>query len=165
MKIESEVAQSCPTPSDYPGVITLASQGFPCSSVSKESACSAGALVSIPGLGISPGEGNGNPLQCPFLENLMDRGESHGQRSLVGCNPWRHKESGTTERLTLTYSGIQDPGLRVTDSKRQRRFYTSFNWRFGLGRSCVRRRHIPSGPHTLLPSIPNLIRQILPLLP
>ena len=29
-------------------------------------------------------------------------GKSHGQRSLVGCSPWGRKESGTTERLTLT---------------------------------------------------------------
>ena len=29
-------------------------------------------------------------------------GKSHGQRSLVGCSPWGHKELGTTERLTLT---------------------------------------------------------------
>ena len=36
--------------------------GFPCSSVSKESACNAGDPGSIPGLGRSPGEGNGNPL-------------------------------------------------------------------------------------------------------
>ena len=36
--------------------------GFPCSSVGKESACSAGDPGSIPGLGRSPGEGNGNPL-------------------------------------------------------------------------------------------------------
>jgi len=48
--------------------------GFPCSSVGKESACSAGDQGSIPGLGRSPGEGNGNPLQYPCLENLMDRG-------------------------------------------------------------------------------------------
>ena len=48
--------------------------GFPCSSVSEESACSAGDPGSIPGLGRSPGEGNGNPLQYPRLENLMDRG-------------------------------------------------------------------------------------------
>ena len=48
--------------------------GFPCSSVGKESARSAGNPGSIPGLGRSPGEGNGNPLQYPCLENLMDRG-------------------------------------------------------------------------------------------
>ena len=45
-----------------------------CSSVGNESACSAGDPGSIPGLGRSPGEGNGNPLQYPCLENLMDRG-------------------------------------------------------------------------------------------
>ena len=48
--------------------------GFSCSSVGKEAACSAGDPGSIPGLGRSPGEGNGNPLQYPYLENLMDRG-------------------------------------------------------------------------------------------
>ena len=48
--------------------------GFPCSSDGKESACSAGELGSILGLGRSPGEGNGNLLQYPWLENLMDRG-------------------------------------------------------------------------------------------
>ena len=40
----------------------------------KESACNAGDPGSIPGLGRSPGEGNGNPLQCSCLENSMDRG-------------------------------------------------------------------------------------------
>ena len=40
----------------------------------KESAYSAGNLGSIPGSGRSPGEGNGNPLQCSCLENSMDRG-------------------------------------------------------------------------------------------
>ena len=43
-------------------------------SVSKESACNAGDLGSIPGSGRSPGEGNGNPLQCSCLENSKDRG-------------------------------------------------------------------------------------------
>ena len=46
----------------------------PYSSVSKGSACNAGDLGSIPGLGRSPGEGNGNPLQYSCLENPMDRG-------------------------------------------------------------------------------------------
>ena len=39
----------------------------------KESACSAGGLGSIPGLGRAPGEGNGYPLQYSCLENSMDR--------------------------------------------------------------------------------------------
>ena len=41
---------------------------------SKESACNAGDPGLIPGLGKSPGEGNGNPLQCSCLENSLDRG-------------------------------------------------------------------------------------------
>ena len=46
--------------------------GFPGSSDGKASAYNAGDLGSIPGSGRSPGEGNGNPLQCSCLENSMD---------------------------------------------------------------------------------------------
>jgi len=53
----------------------LWSQGFPHSSVGKESACSAGDQGLIPESGRSPGEGNGHPLQCSCLENPMDRGD------------------------------------------------------------------------------------------
>ena len=74
---------------------TMFCQNFPCSSVGKESACSAEDLGSIPGLGRSPGEGNGDPLQYPCLENLMDRGAwwaaVHG-----GLKSWA--------RLILTYT-------------------------------------------------------------
>ena len=49
-------------------------QGFPPSSVSKDSACGAGDPGSIPGSGRSPGEGNGYPVQYSCLENPMDRG-------------------------------------------------------------------------------------------
>ena len=48
--------------------------GFSCGSDSKESPCNAGDLGSIPGLGRSPEEGNGNPLQYFCLKNSMDRG-------------------------------------------------------------------------------------------
>ena len=76
--------------------LTIATRGFPCSSVSKESACSAGDPGSIPESGRSPGEGNGNPLQHSCPENPTDRGAwwaaVHGVTEL-----------GTTERLTLTY--------------------------------------------------------------
>jgi len=43
-----------------------------CGSVGKESACNAGDLGSIPGLGGSPGEGKGYPLQYSGLENSKD---------------------------------------------------------------------------------------------
>ena len=55
-------------------IFSLGYLGFPHSSVGKESACNAGDLGSIPGLGRSPGEGNGNSLQYSCLENPMDRG-------------------------------------------------------------------------------------------
>ena len=57
-------------------VTTVIVQDFPDSSVSKESTCNAGDLGSIPGLGISPGDRNGNPPQYSCLENSMDRGTS-----------------------------------------------------------------------------------------
>ena len=89
-------------------------QGFPCGSAGKESACNAGDLGLIPGLGRSPGEGKGYPLQYSGLENSMDcivhgvaksqtrlsdfhfhfpvflPEESHGQRSLAGYSPRGH---------------------------------------------------------------------------
>ena len=45
----------------------------------------------ISGLGRSPGDGDGSPLQYSCLEN------PYGQRGLAGYNPWGHKESDTTE--------------------------------------------------------------------
>ena len=48
-------------------------------------------MVSIPGLGRSPGEENGKPLQFSCLEN------PHRQRGLVGYRPWGCKELDTTE--------------------------------------------------------------------
>ena len=47
---------------------------FPGGSDSKESTCNAGNLGSVPGLGRSPGEGNGYPLQYSCLESPMGRG-------------------------------------------------------------------------------------------
>ena len=49
-------------------------QNFPGGSDGKASVYNAGDPGSIPGLGRSPGEGNGNPPQYYFLENPMDRG-------------------------------------------------------------------------------------------
>ena len=65
--------------------------GFHGGSDSKESACNAGGLGLIPGLGRSPGGGHGNPLQYFCLEN------PHGQRNLEGYSPCGSKESDSTE--------------------------------------------------------------------
>ena len=64
---------------------------------SKESTCSAGDLGLIPGLGRSPRGGHGIPLQYSCLEN------PRGQRSLVGYNPWGHKELDTSEWLSTAH--------------------------------------------------------------
>ena len=48
--------------------------GFPDGSLVKNPLANAGDTSLIPGLGRSPGAGNGNPLQCSCLENPMDRG-------------------------------------------------------------------------------------------
>ena len=59
---------------------------------------------SILGLGRSPGEGKGNPLQYPYLK------KSHGQRSLAGYSPCGLKESDTTEQLGIhsTENSMED---------------------------------------------------------
>ena len=75
------------------------SVGFTGGSDSKESACNAGDLGSIPGSGRSPGEGNGNLLQYSCLENPMDReiwwAIAHG-----------FSESDTNEWPTLSLSKV-----------------------------------------------------------
>ena len=66
-------------------------QGSPGGSAGKKSACSVGGLGLITGLGRSPGEGHGNPLQ----ESCLER---HGERSLVGYNAEGHKGLDMIER-------------------------------------------------------------------
>ena len=70
--------QTCTEERDQDGKVQMfttahVQQGFPGGSESKESACTAQDPGSIPGLGRSPGEENGYPLQYSHLENLMDR--------------------------------------------------------------------------------------------
>ena len=55
-------------------LLSLLIVGLPGGSGGKESTCNAGDQGLIPGLGRSPGEGNGNPPQYSCLENSMDRG-------------------------------------------------------------------------------------------
>ena len=64
-------------------------ENSPGGSAGKGSACNAGNLGLIPGLGRSPGEGKGYPLQNSGLENFMD----------YMYSPWGHKEADMTERL------------------------------------------------------------------
>ena len=77
--------------------LSLKCLGFPGSSEGKESTCNVGDLGLIHGLGRSPGERHGNPLQYSCLEN------PHGQRSLAAYSPWGGKESDTTEWLSTQW--------------------------------------------------------------
>ena len=70
--------------------------GLPCGSAGKESACNAGDLGSIPGLGRSPGEGKGYPLQYSGLENSMD------------CIVHGVAELDTTEQFSLSLPYYSD---------------------------------------------------------
>ena len=63
--------------------------GFPSGSVIKNLPANAEDSISVPGLGRSPGEGNGNQVFLP--------GKYHGQRNLVGYIPWGHEELDITE--------------------------------------------------------------------
>ena len=80
----------CHTP-NAGGSGLIPGQGFPGGSDNKVSACNVGDPGSIPGLGRSPGEGNGNPLQYSCLENSMDGG------AWWAYSPWGHKELDTIE--------------------------------------------------------------------
>ena len=75
--------------------------GFPGVSDEREFACSTGDLGSIPGLGRSPGEGNGNPLRYFCLKNLLDRGAWQATVHNV------HKESDTTEEQNAPTHSVQ----------------------------------------------------------
>ena len=83
--------------------------GFPDGSDGKESACSVGDLGSVPGLGRSPGGGNGNPLQYSCLEN------PHGQRSLEGYSLWilRVGQDSATKHSTVSSGMGLQRGTRL----------------------------------------------------
>ena len=70
--------------------------GFPGGLDGKESACNVGDPGLIPGSGRSPGEGNGNPLQCSCLENAM--GEGAWKATVCGV-----AELDTTEQLHFPF--------------------------------------------------------------
>jgi len=80
---------------------------FPGESDGKESACSVGDLGLIPGLGRSPGEGNGYPCQYSSLENSKDRGVCWDRVHGV-------TESDATEQLTLSlFNFLWSPGRHL----------------------------------------------------
>ena len=94
--------------------------GFPGGSNNKELACNAGDLGSIPGLGRSPGEGNGNPIQYSCLENPMDSGAwwatVHGvEKSQTRLSDKKKKEKGKSGRV---YTPRLDRGVQERKTTR-----------------------------------------------
>ena len=82
---------------DSEGMWRAQAGGFSGGSDCKESTCNAGDPNSIPGLGKSPGEGNGKPLQYSSLENSMDR-------AAWWTTVHFSKELDMAEQLTFTHS-------------------------------------------------------------
>ena len=85
----------------------MVTRGFPGGPAGKESACNAGDLCSNPGVGRSPGEGQGYPLQYSGLENSTD------------YSPWGCKESDTTGTNTDGDKAERRPKGRGGDHGRE----------------------------------------------
>ena len=96
--------------------------GFPGGSDGKESACNAGDLGLIPGLGRSPGRGHGNPFHYSCLENPMDRGAwwatVHGvPKSQTRLSEYAH----TLSKLRTEHTGIiNDAPSQVSSTRAER---------------------------------------------
>ena len=102
-------------------------KGFPCGSAGKISACNAGGLGSIPGLGRSPGEGKGYPLQYSGLENPMDYIESDKTERLFTFTVW--KSSLIVDLYILTFYVCQFL-LYVFENKLPCIYKIKFLWHF-----------------------------------
>ena len=90
--------------------------GFPDNSVGKESACNEGDLGSIPGLGRSPGEGKGYPLQYSGLENSMDcivHGVTKNQTWLSDFN-FVNKFSSLLGKDEIQFKQVNNLNLMIT---------------------------------------------------
>ena len=92
-------------------------EGFPGGSGDKESACNMGIPSLISGLGRSPGERNGYPLQYSCLESSLNRGDY--QATVYGV-----AESDTTEILKLPFFQTLGQGSRARQDK-ERALYKS----------------------------------------
>ena len=79
--------------------------GFPGGSGGKESACNAGDLGSVPGLGRSLGEGHGNPLQCSCLENPWTE-EPGGLHTVHGVTKSWMQPKRLSTRLVILISHV-----------------------------------------------------------
>ena len=90
-----------------------------------------------------------NPLQYPFLE------KSHGQRSLEGYSSWDHKESDTTQWLSM------HPGCRYFHSDGFHGWPSAFSLLEGMGKVMASKPRPPTGcPPPWLPLDKNIIHRM-----
>ena len=112
--------------------------GFPSSSAGNESACNAGDLALIPGLGRSTGEGKGYPLQYSFLENSTDRGA--WQAAVCGvAESWTQLSdlhSHKDQRASQVVLVVKNPPANAGDGRNMGSIP-------GSGRSCEERNRNP----------------------
>ena len=94
---------------------------IPGGSDGQESACNAGDLGSMPGLGRSPGEGNGNPLPYSYLENSTEKPDGDGLQSMGS------QESDTTEQLN-THMHTRTDSMKLIPKK-------AFQWQTSPSRT------------------------------
>ena len=114
-----------------PGIIMIMLwdiKGFSGGSEVKASACSVGDLGLIPGVGRSPGEGNGNPLQYPCHKNPVDRGAwwatVHGvaeSRTRLSNFPMRYKKGNKYFDVQFSVSLVRGKNNGLTAQPRVKR--------------------------------------------
>ena len=84
-------------------------QGFPNSSVGKESACNAGDSRSIPGSGRFAGKGIGYLLQYSWVFLVAQPVKNHLQCRRLGFYPWAGRSPAEGKGSPLQYSGLENP--------------------------------------------------------
>ena len=124
--------------------------GFPCGSPGEESGCNAGGLGSIPGLGRSPGEGKGYPLQYSGLENSMDC-IVHG----IAKSQTRLSDFHFTLKCS-TFSSVQSP-QSVSDSLQRHELHTRLPCPSPTPRACSNSYPLSRWCH------PNISSSVVPL--
>ena len=154
------------------------SMGLPGGSVGKESTCSIGDPGSIPGLGRSPGEGNGSPLQCSCLENPINReawqATVHGvakvgqdlatkarpQPLCCHCGPSHHHLSQIITTPCKLASGFSSClSLQPVSTQRPNgAFQVGISWHHSSAENILETCHPPSRqPTVAFEGLPNLV--------
>ena len=99
MYTKSKMEKSRANEAEHLCLVGKDKRSVPGGSAVKNPPANVGGAGSIPGLGRSPGKGNGNPLQCSCLENPKDRGAGQAVVHGITKSRTRHKQ--------LEHTGVQ----------------------------------------------------------